>query len=279
MPSDPARADVPVVGDVGEVEAVDLAPAGRVEDRADGCGAHGAQRTSAVATIGAGGEGPILTTRVEPCKQVLHHTGRTLQAGPSPHGSDPASRSFTTRVGPGQANPSSNLNSTPTAARSHERQSRRRRAIDRSARADRRGQKRTDDDEHPAKQPAAGPGQCWAAASPPSVWLARSRSPPPRQRTTPVGAVAVAAANPRICERLERLVTRTHERRDTRLEAGTTPGARSRGWRRGPRRPLPPATRRLAQLYSDRAVRRTETVALLQALGPDLAGAVGRHCG
>src|SRR3978361_970879 len=37
---------------------------------------------------------------VGPCKQVLGHTGRTLQAGPRSHWSDPASRSSVTLVGP-----------------------------------------------------------------------------------------------------------------------------------------------------------------------------------
>jgi len=46
-----AGADMPVVGDVGEVETLDLAPAGRVEDRAHGCGAHAGQPTSAAPRI------------------------------------------------------------------------------------------------------------------------------------------------------------------------------------------------------------------------------------
>ena len=128
------------------------------------------------------------------------------------------------------------------------------------------------------KQLAAGPGQCWAAALPPSVLAGAIALAAPASADEPVALSRVAAENPRICERLQRLVTRSTNA-VTRLEAG--PDARgSIAWLAARAQAATAAgDNDLAQLYSDRAVRRTETVALLQALGPDLAGAVGRHCG
>ena len=198
-----------------------------------------------------------LDHRVGPCKQVLHHAGRTPRAGPSPpHGSDPRS------------DPSSNPNSTATAPEAtSDRVGGDAQSIAPGGQT--AGAETDAQHEHP-EQPAAGPGQCWAAALPPSVWLARSRSPPPPPRTTPA-APSRPPAKPADLPAAGSPGHQQLERRD-RLEAG--PDTRgSIAWLEAKAQAATAAgDNDLAQLYSDRAVRRTEAVEVLKALGPDLAG-------
>ena len=91
-------------------------------------------------------------------------------------------------------------------------------------------------------------------------------------------AGASAADRPGICQRLDHLAQRG-SRLVVRFEAG--PDTRgSIAWLEAKAQAATTAgDNDLAQLYSDRAARRTKAVEVLKALGPDLAAFGQQHCG
>jgi hypothetical protein len=91
-------------------------------------------------------------------------------------------------------------------------------------------------------------------------------------------AVAARTDHPEICQRLDRLAKRSPNL-VIRFEAG--PDTRgSISWLEAKAQAATTAgDNDLAQLYGERAARRTEALEVLKALGPELTSLVQRHCG